>query len=166
MPPCIEQSLKFSPISTSEIEKEMDNLNIKKSIGPFSIPTFLLKKISKIISKPLADIYNLSLSNGTVPDHFKLASVIPEFKKGYQLDVNNYRPISLLPIFNRILEKMVFNRLLDFVNKNDILFNRQFGFRPKHSTLRAILSITDKIQSAIEECSYSLWHLPRLEQSL
>ena len=155
MQPAITQSFQFTPISINEIEREIFNLNAKKSAGPYSIPTYLLKSISKSISKPLANIYNSSLSKGLVPEKFKLASVIPVFKKGSHLDVNNYRPISLLSIFDRILEKLVFNRLLDFVNKNSILFNKQFGFRPKHSTLQAILSITDKIQCAVEEGAYS-----------
>ena len=155
MPERVEENFKFSPITKKEIEDEISKLNAKKATGPFSIPISVLQSIKHLISEPLSTIFNASISNGTVPSNFKLASVTPVFKKGSQLDVSNYRPISLLSIFNRILEKLVFNRLITFVNNNNILYNKQFGFRAKHSTLHAILSIVDKIQEAIEEKTFS-----------
>ena len=66
-----------------------------------------------------------------------------------------YRPISLLPIFNKLLEKLVFKRLMNFLNKFDILYNKQFGFRPRHSTTHALLLITDKIQKAIDDRKFA-----------
>ena len=100
-------------------------------------------------------IYNLSFSSGCVPDQFKLAQVIPIHKKESVTCLSNYRPISLLSIFNKILESLVNKRLLSFLNKHDILFQNQFGFRTKHSTMHAALSITDKVQKSIEEGQYS-----------
>ena len=155
MPPMIADDFYFSPIIPKEIEEEINKLKAKKASGPYSIPISILKTIGHLISKPLSVISNASLSSGIVPDNFKLARVIPIFKKGSQLDVSNYRPISLLSIFNKILEKLVFNRMISFVNKKNILFDNQFGFRSKHSTTHAILSIVDKIQHAIEENTYS-----------
>ena len=71
--------------------------------------------------------------------------------------MNNYRPISLLSIFNRVLEKIMYKRLISFINNAKILYNKQFGFCSNHSTLTAgaILSITDKIQGAIDGGNYS-----------
>ena len=115
----------------------------------------ILKLLEGLISKPLVTIFNLSLSTGVVPDSFKIASVIPVYKKGSQIGLNNYRPISLLSIFNRILEKIIFKRLITIINKHTILYNKQFGFRSKHSTLQAILLITDKAQRAIDDDNYS-----------
>ena len=155
MPPRLVNSFQFTPIKTEEIEKEIENLNVKKATGPYSIPASLIKIMKNFVLEPLSMIFNISLTSGVVPDKFKLASVSPIFKKGSQLDVNNYRPISLLSIFNKILEKLVFSRLIKFLNGNNILYDKQFGFRSKHSTMQAILSITDKIQGAIEEGSYS-----------
>ena len=94
------------------------------------------------------------MSKGIVPDCFKLARVIPIFKNGSQMSLNNYRPISLLSVFNRILEKLMFKRLMNFIVRHGILYNKQFGFRQNHSTLMAVLSITDKIQKAIDDSSY------------
>ena len=138
-----------------EIEKIINNLVPKKASGPFSIPVTILKSIKHLVSKPLSAIFNSSISSGIFPESFKIASVIPIFKKGSQLDVSNYRPISLLSIFSRIFEKLMHNRIINYVNKNDILFNKQFGFRSRHSTLQAILSITEKIQTAIDQNTFS-----------
>jgi retron-type reverse transcriptase len=89
---------------------------------------------------------------GIVPIDFKLANIIPVYNTGSQTYLGNYRPISLLSIFNKILEKLMYNNFLD---RNDILFEKQFGFRSGHSTDHAILCIIDKIQKAIDDRSTS-----------
>jgi hypothetical protein len=88
-------------------------------------------------------------------DQFKLARVIPIYKKGSKLVVLNYRPISLLSVFNKILEKLMYKRLVIFLEKNQVIFQGQFGFRSNHSTTHAILLIVDKIQKAVENRMYS-----------
>lgn len=92
---------------------------------------------------------------GIVPTDFKLANIIPVYKTGSRTDLGNYRSISLLSIFNKILEKLMYNRLLNFLNRNDIFFEKQFGFRSSHSTEHAILCIIDKIEKAIDDRSIS-----------
>ena len=89
-----------------------------------------------------------------VPTDFKLANIIPVYKTS-RTNLGNYRPIWLLSIFNKILEKLMYNRLLNFLNRNDIFFEKQFGFRSSHSTEHAILCIIDKIQKAIDDPSIS-----------
>lgn len=143
------------PTTSSEIEAEITKLNPSKASGPFSIPTKILQLVKHIISKPLEIILNYSFSSGIVPDKFKIARVLPVFKSGLESDVSNYRPISLLSVFNRIMEKLVYNRLIKFVEKHDIIYKKQFGFRSFHSTEHAILSIVDKIQDAIEKNEFS-----------
>ena len=155
MPPRILNNFQLSPIKSQEIEAVIDKLVSKKATGPYSIPVAILKQIKHFVSEPLMNIFNVSLTSGSFPDSLKLGSVTPIFKKGSQININNYRPISLLSIFSHIFEKLVFNRLTSFLNINNILYNKQFGFRSKHSTLHAILSITDKIQTAIEDNTYS-----------
>jgi len=81
--------------------------------------------------------------------------VAPTFRSGSQIDVSNYRPISLLSVFNRILEKLMCKQLLRHINEHKILNDNQFGFRKNHSTTQAILSITNSIQNAIEENEFS-----------
>ena len=109
-PPTFHDSFFLAPVTAGEIEKEIASLNCSKAIGPFSIPVVILKLISNVVSRPLETIFNASLSTGIVPTSLKLAKVIPIFKKGLQNCLNNYRPISLHSIFNKILEKLVYKR--------------------------------------------------------
>ena len=148
-------SLLLHPVTTDEIKKEISMLDPSKTTGPFSIPIKLLKIVQDYLCKPLQKLFNCSLTTGTVPDKFKLAHVIPVFKKGSQTCVSNYRPISLLSCFNRLLEKLMYKRLFNFLDNKKILFDNQYGFRTKHSTTQATLLIIDKIQRAIEERNYS-----------
>ena len=148
-------SFYLFPTWSGEIETEINNLKSGKSSGPSSIPVNILKLIQHVVSKPLEIIFNASFASGVVPNDFKLANVIPVFKKGSQYSLCNYRPISLLSVFNKLLEKLIYNRLINFIDKNSIFFNKQFGFRAKHSTNHAILCIIDRIQKAIDDRNYS-----------
>ena len=112
---------------------------------PVSIPISILKLLKATVDKPLETLF-ISSSIGIFPNHLKLANVIPVYKEDSQFSLSNYRPISLLSVFNKRLEKLVSKRLLDFLEKENILFDKQFGFLTNHSTDHAILSITDKIQ--------------------
>ena len=87
-----------------------------------------------MILKPLEVLYNFSFSSGTVPDAFKIACVIPVYKAKSCLSLTNYRPISLLSIFTQILEKLMYNRLIKYLDKHNIIFSWQFGFCVNHST--------------------------------
>ena len=148
-------SFVLYPASIIEIEDEISKLNSFKSTGPFSISTKLLKTLRFLLSGPLTYLFNCSISTGVVPDKLKIARVIPVYKNGPKAIVSNYRPISLLSIFNKILEKLIYKRLLHFLEQNHVLFDGQFGFRTNLSTTHAILLITDKIQRAIENKLYS-----------
>ena len=86
----------------------------------------------------------------------KLAKIIPLFKKGDKLEIGNYRPISLLSSFSKILEKIVFTRMIAFLKKYDILSNFQFGFREKHSTVHALMSFVEKIAHSIDSSSHTV----------
>lgn len=119
-----------------------------KSCGPFSVPIKILKLIKEYVSVPLETIFNCSISTSTVPDKFKIASVIPVYKQGSQFILNNYRPISLISVFSGLLERLVCRQLMNFITKYNLLYDKQFGFRSNHSTLFAVLSIIDKIQKA------------------
>ena len=143
----IPNSFFVSPVNAIEIEREISCLKDNKSTGPFSLPIKILKLVKYVISKPLEILFNVSFSLGIVPNSFKIANVIPIYKKDYQFSCSNYRPISLLSIFSKLLEKLVANRLVSFLEKNKILLKNQFGFRSNHSTDYALLSIIDKIQT-------------------
>ena len=88
---------------------------------------------------------------GTVPGDLKLAKIIPIYKKKEISNPENYRPISLLSIFNKLMEKLMFTRLYSFLSKYQILYQYQFGFREKHSTVQAIIEITDDIKEQLDK---------------
>ena len=115
------------------------------------IPIDILKILKAYVSKPLEIVFNASFSTGVVPSDFKIANIEPLFKKGSQSSLCNYRPISLISVFSKLLEKLVYNRLIKFLEKNKVLLENQYGFRTKHSTDHAILCIIDKIQKAIDD---------------
>ena len=127
-------------------------MNPNKSTGPFSIPVVLLKILKNDISRPLEILFNnyCSFTSGIVPDHFKVAKVISDYKKGSSLVVTNYRPISLLSIFNKMLERLIYNRLIKYLEKSSTSFDQQFGFRSSQSTVHALTLMIDKIQRAID----------------
>ena len=104
--PVLESFFIF-PTTSFQIETQISQLQNGKATGPYSIPTNILKIIKAVISKPLEIIFNLSFQTGTVTNSFKLANVIPIYKKDSQTCLSNYRPISLLSIFNRLLEKLI-----------------------------------------------------------
>ena len=110
-------SFYLFPTWSGEIETEINNLKSGKSSGPSSIPVNILKLTQHVVSKPLEIIFNASFASGVVPNDFKLANVIPVFKKGSQYSLCNYRPISLLSVFNKLLEKLIYNRLINFIDK-------------------------------------------------
>ena len=103
-----------------------------------------MKKIRIAIITPLTHVLNVSLLTGIFPSEMKTANVVPIFKSGDPEIFTNYRPVSILPVFSKILERIMYNRLLSFLNKHDVLFDYQFGFREKHSTYMALITLTEK----------------------
>ena len=85
------------------------------------------------------------LNTGIFPDELKIAKVIPLFKKDDPKLLNNYRPISLLPTISKVIEKIIFTQLSTYFNENKLIFDNQYGFRPKHSTEYAALELVDRI---------------------
>ena len=84
------------------------------------------------ISGSLTHIINLSINSGTVPDGMKIARVLPLFKSAAKNKYSNYRPISVLPIFSKVFEKVLYKRLINYFNKYQVLFHNQYGFRKGH----------------------------------
>ena len=139
----------------AEISMLINKLDINKSNGPNSIPNGLFKLIKDIVSKPLSDIFNTSIATGTHPDKLKTSQVIPILKKGSKLLTSNYRPISLLSNINKIFEKLMFSRLIYFLDSFKCIYERQFGFRERHSTNHALISITEKIREALDNDNFA-----------
>ena len=92
----------------------------------------------------------MSFETGIFPELCKVAKVIPIFKKDDELLCENYRPISLLPIFSKIFEKVIYKRMYQFLTENNLIYDRQFGFRSKHSTNHALVSLIEEINSHLD----------------
>ncbi len=138
-------SMYLTPVDESEIIETAKKLKAKISLGHDQISTKLLKDTIDIIVNPLTHIFNLSITSGVVPTKMKIAKVIPIFKNGTKDILNNYRPISLLPAFSKLLEKLICKRLVHFLENNNVLFKHQYGFRTKHSTIHPILHMLKHI---------------------
>jgi hypothetical protein len=115
------------PVTENEIVEVVKNFKGKYSAGNDEIPDFVVKKCIEMVKLPLAHIHNASLEAGAFPERFKMAKVKPLHKKGDKRDMKNYRPISLLCMFSKILEKLMYNRLLFFLTRNTILTESQHG---------------------------------------
>ena len=147
----IKESLFINPVTEHELLLLIRNLNSNKSPGPDNIAPGLIKIAAPALIEPLLHIYNQSLMTGIVPDKLKIAKVIPVFKKGDHYVASNYRPISLLSIFDKILEKLMYTTLYSFLTKNNVLYKYQFGFRRNHSTALALIEVLDNIYRKLDE---------------
>ena len=125
-----------------------------KSTGPNGVPLFLLKTFCDFFSYWLSKLVNLSFQTGVFPDLLKVARVNPLHKKGSKLDHLNYRPISLLSIFSKIYEKLIYSRVYSYLIRKNLIYEKQFGFRMNHSTNHAIISLTENIRKLLDHGHY------------
>ena len=130
-------SFFINPTDKTEIKNIILSLDPLRSIGPNSIPTKIVKLLSKDISTQFSELFNLSFSDGVFPSILKTCKVIPIYKKDSQLNCSNYQPISLLSNIDKIRERIMYNRLYKFLETNNLIYSLQFGFRQKHSTSHA-----------------------------
>ena len=144
----------MQPTSNTEVKQIIIKLNNNKASGPDSIHVKSLKAIADIVTPLLCHIANLCFLEGTYPEQFKIAKVIPVYKRNESTNPSNYRPISLLSSMNKVIEKLINNRLQSFLMKNNILYKYQFGFRKNHSTELALIETIDTLRQYIDENYY------------
>ena len=151
----VDESMFIAPVVDEEIISIIKNLK-NGSSGWDNISTRVISHAKHSFIKPLSHVMNLSLMTGVFPQELKVARVIPIFKSGESDLFSNYRPVSVLPIFSKILERLMYNRMLSFINKHDILYKMQFGFRSQHSPNLALIILVDKISQALENGDFVL----------
>ena len=134
----------LEPINSTHVLDVVKKLKPKTSSGHDEIPTKIIKESINSFLDPITHIINLSLSTGIIPKQLKKAKVIPIYKAASPDQLKNYRPISLLPSFSKIFEKIMFNKIMSFLNSQKILYKHQYGFRPNHSTIHPILYLLSK----------------------
>ena len=144
------------PCTVTEITKLIENLPNKTSSGYDNITNVILKKLGTSLSIPLSEIFNLSLSSGMFPTLMKKADVLPLFKGGNKLSMSNYCPISLLLTISKLLEKIMYKRIYEFLTKNYILYKSQYGFRKKHSCEHAVTELVGEICKGLENSKHTI----------
>ena len=149
-------SFFFTPTIPQEIIDIIKKLKPKTSCGCDEINSKLIKNSSLVIAQPLSHVINLSLSHGIVPNQMKIAKVLPIFKGKENNIFKNYRPISLLPSFSKILEKVVYKRLYSYFQHHELFYKAQYGFRKNFSTELALLDFKNKIIQQIHKKKQNL----------
>ena len=148
-------SFTLSPIEEDFVFNELKTLNINKSTGLDNIPARFLRDGAIELKKIITHIINLSILSGAVPDDFKYARVQPLFKRDSKTEVSNYRPISILCVVSKVLEKAVYVQVEDYLVKNNILYNFQSGFRGTFSTDTCLIHLTDHIRVQMSQGNYT-----------
>ena len=142
-------------VNSSTISSILKSLNPNKAHGCDNISIQMIKLCDDQIIKPLEMIFTNCLSMSYYPTLWKRANVTPVHKKSNKNDIKNYRPISLLPIFSKVFEKIIFNEIFGFLESNQLLSKNQSGFRSGDSCVSQLLSITHEIYRAFD-CNPSL----------
>ena len=152
----LPNSFSFSPVTPVEIINITQNLKPKTSKGHDDISPKLVKENSSHIASPLAHIANLSFSTGIFPNDLKIAKIIPIYKNNDNTNFSNYRPISLLPTFSKIIERLAYNRLYKYLKQNNILTPSQYGFQKGLSTDLALLEFQNHVVTNLSNNKYCI----------
>ena len=131
------------------IIKLLHDMKPKHSCGYDNLSPYIIKRLPFDMCKALVHIFNLSLKQGEFISKFKIGKVIPIYKKGSKKLMENYRPVCLLPSISKLLEKIMYIRINDFLNKHNFFYKNQFGFRKSSSTEIAAIYLINKITSSL-----------------
>ena len=153
------------PVDLSTIILTIKELNETNAFGSDGIPFKFIRDALPVVVFYILVIVNTSIVTLTFPSNWKYPHVLPFFKGGDKNEVSNYRPISLLPILSKVLEKIVSKQLMSYLESNHILSNHQHGFRPRLSTETALMKVTEKLYSNIDDKKISLLMLLDLSKA-
>ena len=135
-----------------DIQKILRSTNVRKAAGIDDPSGRFLRDGSRVLSKPVSELCNLSIKLGSFPDSCKVAKLKPLFKKGSKTNPSNYRPISLLPLISRIIEKLIHEQTSSFfLSNNEILYNCQSAFQKNHLTDSRLTLLHDKILKGFDK---------------
>ena len=149
--PQLDCDFKFKRIEEEEVLQLLHSLDVKKSTGVDGIGAGLLHLVAPAVSGSLTKLFNFSLLSGEVPWEWKMARVSPIYKGGDIEIAGNYRPVSVLPVVSKIMEKLVHQQLYSYLQQHAILNPAQFGFRPNHSTQDVLVSMVDDWRLALDK---------------
>ena len=146
----LAEPLRLRPVNTSEVYSVTHSLSNSKAKDVYGINSVLLKRNKLALTFPITQLINKSILESTFPDALKIATVTPIFKAGNPLDVNNYRPISILPSLSKVAEKTIANQVTKYIEDNQLMHKMQFGFRHKHSTETACCHLVENIKNRLD----------------
>ena len=152
--PKAKSRLKLRNVREKDVLKILGSMKNKKSSGIDNMSNQCLKFVQKEVVAPLTHLVNVSINNGFVPEWWKTAKVVPLFKSGDQSNPTNYRPISLLSTFSKVMEKVIAKQVVDYMNKNNLFYSKQFGFRKGMSCEDLLYSLCQEIYSAKQSQKY------------
>ena len=152
----INSKFEFKMTNVNEVKNIINDLKPKLSTGHDEISSKLLKVLQPLLTESIVLIINQSLETGIFPNKLKISKIIPLFKNGDKLFMQNYRPISLLPVISKIFEKVVFHQLYEYFETNNLFNPNQYGFRKNYSTELALLHFTDKIINELDKSNTPL----------
>ena len=155
MPDQLPETFTPAPATTDEIVKLIKSFK-DRPCNINNIPVFIYKTVALYIAPVICDIFNCTLSEGKFPSILKLARILPLHKSKSHKITNNFRPISLLPMMAKIVEKLMKARAVQFIEDNSILYNKQFGFRTGCSTSDAVLHFVDDCVTALDNKLYTV----------
>jgi hypothetical protein len=144
----LDPNLDNIAITEDEVSKELSKLNTTKAPGPDGLSTRVLKECKEELKAPITRLFNISLHTGKLPNDWKKANVVPIFKKGSKLEVSNYRPVSLLPIISKILERCVLNKIIEIIRPK--ISKMQHGFMKGKSTTTQIITVLSNIHNIFD----------------
>lgn len=150
------KSLFLDEVGENEIISTVSKLKSKYSCDSDGLDMYIVKETISCISRPLKYIINLSFNLGFFPEKMKVAKIIPLFKSGDRHSLTNYRPISLLSQFSKIIEKLFVKKFDCFLEKNSLIHDNQFGFRSTRSTSMALMKITEDITTELEKKNHTI----------
>ena len=146
----VVNSIVITTITSLEVRNIISSTK-NSSPGWDDIPAVIGKKCIEYYIDPLTHIINNSIKEGVFPSELKLARVVPLLKSGDSSQITNYRPISSLSFFSNIFERIMYNHIVDFMDSNCSIYKYQFGFRQRHSTQQAIITLVEKITSSLDD---------------
>ena len=142
------------PVNNEQVSHMLKSVDKTKATGLDNIPARFVSDAAEYIAPSITHIINMSLLTAQVPSSMKMAKVTPLHKKGSKTDAGNYRPISVLSIISKILERVVYNQLYEYIERNNLLCDLQSGFRRSYSTETCLIYLNDYLKEEIDKGNY------------
>lgn len=153
--PFNSRTMALFPTTPAELKSIFNSIKPNSNLKDI-LPINIIKECADIFAEPLSEAINKCFVEGDFPNEFKCAKIIPIFKKGDSLSINNYRPISILPDFSKIVEQCIYERIHNFTSKYNLIDKRQFGFQRKSGTLSAAMCLLNDICLSIDQSNKNI----------